>query len=68
MKRQIAKSSNLKSVGYDETTALLEVEFLHGGVYCYHQVPLEIFIGLINSESLGRFLNIYMRGGHNLFY
>lgn len=33
MQRQPISSSNLKTVGYDADTQVLEIEFHHGGVY-----------------------------------
>lgn len=38
MKRIPVSSSNLASVGYDEISQALEIEFLHGGVYQYFGV------------------------------
>jgi len=39
MKRQAVESSNLASVGYDVENEILEVEFKHGRVYQYFDVP-----------------------------
>ncbi len=33
MNRVSVSSSNLKSVGYDESASILEIEFSQGGVY-----------------------------------
>ena len=37
--RMRIKSNDLKSVGYDESMQILEIEFHHGGVYQYFGVP-----------------------------
>lgn len=50
-------SSNVCSIGYDEDTATLEVEFNSGAVYQYFGVPLEEHEGLMNSDSKGKYLN-----------
>ncbi|MBA7540511.1 hypothetical protein ES705_32810 [subsurface metagenome] len=39
MKRKQVESSNLASVGYDADKKILEIEFNHGGVYQYFNVP-----------------------------
>ena len=43
MKRQQVESSNLSSIGYDSEDQILEVEFKHGGIYQYFEVPENIF-------------------------
>ena len=55
MERKAVQSSNLKSVGYDITTKILEVEFLDGSIYQYSRVPLNIYEGLINAVSKGKY-------------
>jgi len=49
------KSSNIHSIGYDEKTKVLQIEFLNGGIYEYYDVPFEIYFKLINAKSKGRF-------------
>ena len=61
MKRQIVASSNLRSVGYDEATHTLEIEFQNGRVYRYLEVPREVYEGLMKADSLGRYFNEYIR-------
>ena len=57
MERVSVHSSNLSSVGYDETTTTLEVEFTNGNVYQYSGVPIDVYKGLMASNSKGRYLN-----------
>ncbi len=54
MTRTAVKSSNLRSVGYDPTAKILEIEFKNG-VYQYADVPLEVYEALMASASLGRY-------------
>lgn len=54
MKRQAVESSNLASVGYDTENKILEVEFKHGGVYQYFDVPKEEYEALMNADSHGK--------------
>ena len=39
MDRKHVNSSDLKSVGYDEKSQILEIEFNNGGVYIYSKMP-----------------------------
>ncbi len=55
MKRKDVESSMLASVGYDEKTETLEVEFNNGGVYEYYEVEKEVYEKLLNAESLGSY-------------
>lgn len=62
MKRISVSSSNVASVGYDERTKTLEVEFHSGAVYQYHSVPKSEFKGLLGAASAGQYLHRYIRG------
>lgn len=55
MERISVSSSNLVSVGYDEDSSTLEVEF-NNGTYQYYDVPLYIYEELMNASSLGSYL------------
>lgn len=58
MKRvEIAGSSQIKSVGYNWKTNLLEIEFHSGGIYQYAGVPLNKWRGLMRAESAGKYFN-----------
>ena len=54
MRREPVSSTNLRSVGYDPTSATLEIEFNSGGVYQYSGVPAQVHDSLLRSGSLGR--------------
>ncbi len=57
MEREQVSSSNLKSIGYDINTSILEVEFKNGRVYQYFNVPINVYNALINASSIGKYLN-----------
>jgi YD repeat-containing protein len=57
MDRILVQSSNLVSVGYDAAGQLLEVEFLTGKTYRYHQVPRDVYQGLMSAPSKGEYLH-----------
>lgn len=51
MNRTAVKSSNLKSIGYDEKTTTLEVEFSGGNVYQYRGVPKDVYTALLAEQE-----------------
>lgn len=63
MKRQSVKSSNLASIGYDAASEILEVEFNHGGVYQYSDVPENIYEELMNASSHGQYFDENIKKG-----
>lgn len=63
MERKNVVSSNIKSIGYDESAMVLEVEFNNGAVYQYYNVPLYIYEGLMAADSHGRYLDQYVKKG-----
>lgn len=63
MDRERVVSSDLASVGYDESSQILEVEFTNGAVYEYLRVPPGIHASLMSAPSHGRFFNEYVKKG-----
>lgn len=61
MHRQAVSSSNLRSVGYNESTNTLEIEFNSGGVYQYYGVPLAVYHGLMNAGSPGKYFHAHIK-------
>ena len=61
MKRNYVSSSNLASVGYDVNSNTLEVEFNHGGVYQYYNVPESVYNGLMSASSHGRYFDTHVK-------
>ncbi|NAT79109.1 KTSC domain-containing protein [Dickeya fangzhongdai] len=61
MERITVNSSNLSSVGYDEESQTLEVEFNHGGIYQYYNVPENIYTDLMGAGSVGSFFSHNIR-------
>ena len=57
MKRTAVTSSSLASIGYLLAQAALEVEFKHGAIYRYLQVPSEVFGAFLAAESKGTYFN-----------
>lgn len=71
MNRVAVTSSNVVAVGYIESTRTLEVEFRHGVIYQYFQVPVHVYQGLISAsargESVGRFLDQHVKKARYLY-
>jgi len=44
-------SSNIASIGYDEENQILEIEFHHGAIFQYFDVPKGIYDELMNAPS-----------------
>ena len=57
MNRRPVTSSNVASVGYDQNTLTLEVEYHSGSVYQYFDVPEAVYQEFMAADSLGRYLN-----------
>lgn len=55
MERKKIVSSNINSIGYDEESTTLEVEFYNLKVYQYSPVSREGYNLLMNAESIGSF-------------
>lgn len=62
MERSPVSSSNVESVGYEEDSETLEVEFKNGALYQYFDVPQRIFDGLISADSVGGYLAQNIKG------
>ena len=62
MRRQPVTSSNVAEVGYDENSRILEVLFMSGGTYQYFDVPPQIYGELMQSSSIGGYLNANVKG------
>jgi len=64
MERTSVDSSNLVSVGYDEDTSTLEVEF-NSGLYQYFEVPAYVYEELMNSDSKGSYMHKNVKNIYN---
>ena len=54
-------SEVIRTVRYDADERRLEVEFVNGRRYAYHQVPLDLAEGLRAAFSKGAFFNRRIR-------
>jgi hypothetical protein len=61
LERQPVKSRILRSLGYDESTKVLEIEFHSGLVYQYSGVPLKVYMELMRSDEIGKYFSDKVR-------
>ena len=61
MERQRVVSSNILSVGYDPDSQTLEMEFSKGSIYQYCGVPENIWHGLMQASSKGKYFHAHIR-------
>ncbi len=57
-------SSNIQSIGYDESTETLRVQFNNGSVYEYRNVPVIVYNDFMQAGSLGAYLNRNIRNSY----
>lgn len=58
------ESSNIESVGYDDTTSSMYVKY-KSGTYKYEGVDKSVFESLLTSTSKGKFMNENIKGQYN---
>lgn len=61
MQRVAVRSRSIASVGYDEVSELLEVEFSQGNVYQYRGVSITVHQQLMSAQSMGSFFSKVIR-------
>ncbi len=61
VERLSVKSRILRSVGYDDSTKILEIEFSSGYVYQYSGVPPKVYADLMRSDEIGKFFSEKVR-------
>ena len=53
MKRTYVMSTDIKSIGYDEPTHTLEIEFLDSSILQYQNVPKIAHLALMTAQAKG---------------
>jgi hypothetical protein len=61
LERQPVKSRILRSVAYDDSTKILEIEFQTGLVYRYSGVPPKVFADLMHADEIGKYFSKKIR-------
>ena len=65
IKRTPVASSNIASIGYDAEKKILEIEFNHGAIYQYFNVPKEEYEKLMSAASHGSYYHYNIRKNYN---
>lgn len=55
MQIHTTRSSMITSYGYDEAEKVLQLTFTKGGTYDYQDVPKEVYDGMVEAESIGKY-------------
>lgn len=63
--REPVQSSNIATVGYDDESQLLDVEFRSGDVYRYQRVPKRIYTDFMVALSRGKFFHQCIKNNFN---
>jgi hypothetical protein len=64
MERTPIESKDLTSVGYDETSKVLEVELKDGDVYHFARVPLKVHEKLMTIEDKKTYFERYVKNNY----
>lgn len=67
MHRERVSSSSIASVGYDEATKTLEIEFHNGRIYQFFDIPPQMAEAFRAAKSTGAYFNKYVRNGGYAF-
>ena len=62
IQRQPVNSSDIASIGYDEATETLEIEFKATGIYRYFSVPKNVWEELARTPSPGKLFLQHIKG------
>ncbi len=59
MQRQEVESTVIGAVGYSR---VLEIRFESGRIYQYYDVPEDVYQGMLDADSKGKYFNSHIRG------
>jgi hypothetical protein len=62
IQRQPVNSSDIASIGYDDASETLEIEFKATGVYRYFSVPKNVHDEFARTPSPGKFFLQHIKG------
>lgn len=66
IKRQPVKSTNIKSMGYDEKSRTVEIEFHKGAIWQYSPIMPKAWQEFSNADSKGTYFAQYIRGNNRV--
>ena len=62
MERIYVMSSDIKSIGFEEASGTLEIEFLDGSIHQYQNVPKIAHLALMTARANGLLFRSYIKG------
>ena len=65
MHREPVISSSISSIGYDESTQTLEIEFSDGAIYQYLGVIPKIYKEIMDADSSGKYFHKNIKNIYN---
>ena len=66
MERKQVTSSNINSIGFDEQTLTLEIEFYNLKVYQYSPITREGYNQLMNADSINSYFSKNIRNNPDI--
>lgn len=63
----IENSKNIIGSFYQADASAMWIEFQNGGVYCYKEVPYEIYLAFLEAPSKGSFIHQRIKGIFGFF-
>lgn len=63
--KYILDSKNIRRIKYYAVGHLLEIQFVGGKLYHYHEVPESLFDSFMAAESAGKFFNEHVRNHYS---
>lgn len=64
MQRRYIESTMIDSIGYDASSATLEIEFKRGVVWQYYDFPESTWHEFNAAESQGKFFHAHIKGSY----
>ncbi len=61
MERDKVVSSMMESIGYDEETKTLEIEFTNGSIWQYEPMTAEGYRDFLKSDSMGSYFHKFIK-------
>lgn len=62
MKRTYVMSTDVKSIGYDESSRIMEIEYLDSSLYQYENIPPIAHLALMTAQAKGLHINTNLKG------
>ena len=62
MVNQMVLSTEIEWIGYEQKNQMLQVEFIEGSVYQYHQVPETVYDEFLAAPSHGKYFEQSVKG------